>query len=189
MAATSGWTSPNLDNSVDPNPADAVLELSFEATRPQGIVLQVLSPISVSLDVQPSAGADAVIVSARTNSITVHSSEFIDQDMAAPARGAGGMTTMAIGEEGNRPGMTTLAMGEEGHQPVTTYALGEEGRPPQWLTSRPFLEETLPTTHAFGEEGRPPITSPASDDPVPPYEREWGPIDPWGPLRGPFGSY
>ena len=29
LTATSGWTNPRLDNSVDPNPDDSVLELSL----------------------------------------------------------------------------------------------------------------------------------------------------------------
>lgn len=68
-------------------------------------------------------------------------------------------TTLAVGEEGTPPrpprgvpprpapfppGMTTQALGEEGNPPVTTFALGEEGNPP------------FATTFALGEEGNPP---------------------------------
>ncbi len=129
LAASSGWTNPRLENSADPTPADAVLEFSFEADRPSGIVLPVLTPISASTEVSPSNGADAVIVSARTNSITVHASKFLT---ISPAPGT--VTTFALGEEGPLP--TTLALAEE--NPPTTLAVGEEG--------------LMPTTLRFGEE-------------------------------------
>ena len=107
LAASSGWTNPRLDNSADLNPADAVLEFSFEADRPSGIVLPVLIPIAASTEVSPSNRADAVIVSARTNSITVRASEFLT---ISPTPGT--VTTLALGEEGSVP--TTLALEIEG---------------------------------------------------------------------------
>ncbi|MEM9264446.1 MAG: hypothetical protein AAGA46_02880 [Cyanobacteria bacterium P01_F01_bin.13] len=158
LTATSGWQNPRLDNSADPNPKDAVLEFSFDADRPTGTVLQVLTPISASVEVTPSNGADAVIVSARTNSITVHASEFITSVPTPPTTLAIGedklpITTLAIGEED--PMVSTRALGEEG-PPVTTQALGEEGPFP---STRALGEEGPPvSTQALGEEGPFPST-------------------------------
>ena len=164
LAATSGWTNPRLDNSADPKPADAVHEFSFEADKPTGIVLEVLTQISATFDFKPKAGADAVIVSSRTNSITVHSSEFVVPIVPMPTPSPGRPTTLAIGEEGF---------------PI-----------PKWPTMRNPWAEHPPTTFMIGEEGRPgiPPTSPMIDDPVPfePFDPRF---DPWGPLRGPFGTY
>src|SRR5262245_46862889 len=77
LTSTSGWSNPRLDNSADPSPKDAVLEFSFEADRPAGINLPILTPVQASIEVKPKNGADAVIVSSRTNSITVHASDFV----------------------------------------------------------------------------------------------------------------
>lgn len=140
LAASTGWTNPRLDNSADPTPADAVLEFSFEADRPSGIVLPVITPIAASIEVNPSNGADAVIVSSRTNSITVHASEFMT---LSPTPGT--VTTFALGEEDPVP--STLAWGEESPIPTT----------------RRFGEENPITTLAVGEES--PITNPRVDDP------------------------
>ena len=148
LAATSGWTNPRLDNSADPNPDDAVLEFSFEADRPSVPSLQVLTPIIASVDFTPTNGADAVIISARTNSITVHATDFITSGLPRPP-----VTTLALGEEG--PPVTTLALGEEGPQP-TTRALGEED--PQPTTLALGEEGPQPTTRALGEEGPQPTT-------------------------------
>ena len=69
LTATSGWTNPRLDNSVDPNPDDSVLEFNFDADKPSDISLPRLTQIMTTVDFAPTNGADAVIVSARTNSI------------------------------------------------------------------------------------------------------------------------
>ena len=161
LAATSGWSNSNLDNSQDPNPGDDVHEFSFEAAKPNGIALEVLTPISATLDFKPNAGAAAIVVSSRTNSITVHASEFIDGSRAGNAFAAN-LTTLAIGEE----------------------------TPPKWPTVRYPFGEHVPTTFALGEEGiRPLPTSPLTDDPFPPI-RPFDPgHDPYGPLRGIFGGY
>ncbi len=178
MTATSGWTNPRLDNSEDPNPQDAVLEFSFEADRPTGPALQVLTPIMASVDVKPKNGADAVVVNARTNSITVHAAEFI-----TPPEAGKGLTTLMVGEEHpptTLPAIeehpTTFALGEE-HPPTTlplieehptTFAVGEEGPTTlfpgeEGATTHLFGEEN-PTTQRFGEEG--PHTDPRLDDPA-----------------------
>jgi len=69
------------------------------------------------------------------------------------------MTTMALGEEGNRPGATTRAVGEEGDRPrprPTTLAVGEEGGPRPTTLAVGEEGGRRPgriTTHALGEEG------------------------------------
>ncbi|HEU0122713.1 MAG TPA: hypothetical protein VFQ91_19430 [Bryobacteraceae bacterium] len=146
LAATGGWTNPRLDSAADPNPADAILEFSFEADRPGGIVPQVLTPISASLTIEPRNGADAVVVHARTNSVTIHASQFVPVRPQHPAP----ITTLAVGEE--EPRFTTLALGEE-QPPITHWWPGWE----------------QPTTMALGEEG--PITNPRLDDPAGPFGR------------------
>ena len=92
-----------------------------------------------TVDFEPSNGADAVIVSARINSITVHAGEFLN-----PGDSPAQPTTLAFGEED--PGPTTRAVGEEEPQ-FTTYALGEEEP-----STRAAGEESQPTTRAVGEE-------------------------------------
>lgn len=165
FAATSGWTNPRLDGSVDPNPSDDILVFTFDADRPTGISLPVLTPITAALHVDPQNGVDAVIVSARTNSITIHSSQFgsTKPDPATPvttlAVGEGGhFTTARIGEE--FPPMTTLMVGEESHP---TFMAGE-GHPTTF-----FFGEEHPTTLMLGEEG--PTTNPQLDDPAGPFGR------------------
>lgn len=158
LAASTGWINPRLDGSKDPNPEDAVLEFSFEADRPGGITLPVLTPITASAVVTPKNGADAIVVAARTNSVTVHASEFrgpAPTTAGSPER----LTTLAVGEE--TPPSTTLRLGEEG--PIlTTFRIGEEGPFPTTLR---FGEEgPLPTTLRLGEEG--PWTDPRVDDPI-----------------------
>ena len=145
LAATTGWTNPRLENSGDPNPDDAILEFCFEADRPSGPVLPVLTPIMVCVDVQPTNGADAVIISSRTNSITVHAAEFMTPGSSYP-----GLTTLAIGEE--EPKVTTFAIGEEDPK-VTTLAIGEEE--PKVTTLAIGEEDPKVTTLAIGEEGNP----------------------------------
>lgn len=168
VASTGGWTNPRLDNSADSNPSDPVLEFSFEADYdPSALMLPVLTPISAAIEFVPKNEAAAVIVSGRTNSITVHASEFIS--------GRPPITTMVFGEEGPP---TTFRWGEEG--PPTTFQRGEEGPP---TTFRWGEEGPQPTTLRFGEEG--PITDPRVDDPVSPTLAR-GEEDPGG---GPFGSF
>lgn len=188
MAASAGWTNPRLDNSEDPDPDDAVLVFSFDADRPTGSVIQVLTPISASIVVTPENGADAVIVSARSNRLAVHASCFMSPEPTPP------FTTLAVGEEdpvastralGEEDPFTTLAVGEEGpvpstrafgeEDPVTTLAIGEEGPGP---STRAFGEEDPVTTLAVGEEGPGPSTRAAGEETPP------NPI--WG---GPFGQY
>jgi hypothetical protein len=186
LAATAGWTNPRLDGSGDPKPKDAVIELSFDADRPTGPVPQVLTPISASATIKPAHGADVVIVAGRTNSISVHVTQF-----SQPGPNAGPVTTLAVGEE-TPP--TTLPSFEE--QPTTffhgeemfptTYRFGEEGPQPTTLrfgeenpTTFRFGEEGPgPTTLAFGEEGS--WTDPRLDDPA------GG--DPFGGGGGSFGG-
>lgn len=139
--ATTGWKNPFLDNSADPNPDDAVIELSFEAERPDGVSLPVLTPISATLAIAGSASA--VIVRARTNSISVHASQF------QPEVGATPTTTFVTGEA---------------QVPTTTIAL-EELLPPTTFLG---FEQLFPTTHRLGEEGL--STDPRLDDPAgPPF--------------------
>lgn len=167
LVATSGWTNPRLDDSTDPKPGDAVLDFSFDADRPQGFALQVLTPVAATVIVRPAHGADAVIVSARTNKITVHVSEF--EEMPTGGSKPGPITTRAIGEEMHP---TTFPGLEE---QLTTFMVGEE----------------LPSTLRLGEEG--PWTDPRVDDPFdvmrsgvfgedPGPFRRGGAIDPVGPL-------
>ena len=171
LAATSGWTNPRLDNSADPNPDDSILEFNFDADRPSGISLPVLSPIMATVDFTPSNGADAVIVTARTNSITVHAGEFINpgDSPAQPTTLAFGEeepSTRALGEEGppQPPQPTTLAVGEEDPR-FTTLALGEEEP-----STRAAGEASQPTTRAVGEE-QPEFTTLAIGEESSPFGR------------------
>ncbi|MEM9089619.1 MAG: hypothetical protein AAGC93_12840 [Cyanobacteria bacterium P01_F01_bin.53] len=201
LTASAGWTNPRLDNSEDPDPDDAVLAFSFDADRPTGPVIQVLTPISASIVVNPANGADAVIVSARSNSLVVHASCFVSPEPTPP------ITTLAVGEEDpvastralgeEDPVASTRALGEE--DPFTTLAVGEEG--PAVPSTRAFGEEEPLTTLAIGEEGPGPSTRAAGEeDPVTtlavgeegpgPSTRAAGEENPPSPIwGGPFGQY
>lgn len=172
LTSTSGWSNPRLDNSEDPSPKDAVLEFSFDADRPEGATLQVLTPIHASIDVKPANGADAVIVKSRTNSITVHASEFVVQ--AALNQ----ISTHILLESPT----TTFSIGEEMPHLPTTFRLGEE------IPTLAFAGGEGGTTFRLGEEG--PHTDPRIDDPLI-FGGRRGPIGPdpgpFGP--GPFGSF
>ena len=173
IASSTGWTAPILDDRGDSNPEDAIFEYNFEAKPPTGIALQVLTPVTATLVVTPKRTVDAVVVNARTNSITVHASEFLGGAAALPQP----LTTLALGEEGPIPsthrfgeeGPTTFALGEEG---PTTFIRGEEGP----TTFR--VGEEGGSTMRFGEEG--PTTDPRLDDPADPTGGGFG---------GPFGAF
>lgn len=178
-ASSTGWTNPALDGSGDANPGDAIFEYSFAAAPPAGIALQVLTPLSATLVVTPERSVDAVIVYARTNSITVHATEFLTPGRAVPHQ----LTTLVVGEEDpttlrvGEEGMPTLPLGE-GHP--TTMIFGEEG-------PATILRGENPTTLRLGEEGfstmrvgeEGPTTDPRLDDPIDPTG---------GGLGGPFGA-
>jgi hypothetical protein len=156
LTATAGWTSPRLvpvDVSIPERPLDpAILQFNFEADRPKGAALQVLTPIHTSLEISPEGAVDGVTVHAQTNSVTVHVSMFLAPAAALavswatpPAMYYTGpdehtpttpyenppatyhvgerlATTMVTGEEH----LTTVAVGEE----ITTLVVGEEGPGP-----------------------------------------------------------
>ena len=157
LSATAGWSNLSLQLD-DPNPNDRVLEYVLEGNPPDGISIQVLTPVSASA-VTKAANVDAILVKSRTNAIEVHASDF--QSVDKP------VTTLALGEEGPLP--TTLRLGEEDPMP-TTYRIGEEGFPTTLLlgeenpTTERLGEEEF-STHRFGEEG-PLGTDIRVDDPV-----------------------
>ena len=157
LAATSGWTNPKLDAVATP-PGDLILEFNFEADPPSGISLPVLTPIAASAEVEPSHPVAGVIVYGRTNSITVHVSQFTASSPAAQATNAA-FTTLIAGEE--HP--TTYVFGEEhpttlpiGEEHPTTFIVGEEH--PTTLA----VGEEHPTTLIAGEEN--PTTLPVGEE-------------------------
>ena len=182
LAATSGWTNPRLDNSADPNPDDSILEFNFDADRPSGISLPQLTPIMATVDFEPSNGADAVIVSARINSITVHAGEFLN-----PGDSPAQPTTLAFGEED--PGPTTRALGEEGPSPdFTTQAFGEEEPSSRALGEEGPPQPPQPTTYAFGEEEDPRVTTLALGEEGEPTSRALGEEGPPQPTTRAVGE-
>lgn len=165
LATTSGWENSELKPLEKKLSADGILDLDFIAEPPDGISLQVLSPITAHLiweeDVERLVG---VKVYSRTED-QVQLLQSIRGGELSPEMLENMLTTLAIGEEGNPP--TTLLKGEEGDLPTTervgeeaapptTLAFGEEGNPPTtWLRGE---EGSPPTTLMFGEEGNPPTT-------------------------------
>lgn len=127
---------------------DGILDLELVGKPPDGIVMQVPTPVFadyvVDKDVDRLVGAK---VHARSNDMTALVS---GRGQAQPgAEAAGGLTTFAVGEETPK----TFHIGEEfpktfrfGEEGPTTLRVGEEGR--TWPTG-----ENWPTTFAFGEEG------------------------------------
>jgi hypothetical protein len=103
LTATMGWTNPRLvpvEVSVPGRPLDpAILQFNFEADRPEGVTLQVLTPIQAYIEITPQGPVDAVTVYAHTNSVTVHFSSFATPaDASAAARGIQSATTHHMGE-------------------------------------------------------------------------------------------
>lgn len=173
LVASTGWTNPKLDNSADPDPDDRIYDFIFEAERPSGVSLPVLNSIQATITIQPKSDVDAVIVSSRTNSITIHSSQFMTLDSKT-----GQITTLAIGEEASpnspTPEDRTEFAANTSRKP-TTLAIGEEGHYPKLVVG----EHQLPT-YKFGENG--PITDIRVEDIVPwklPHKR---------PMTGPSGE-
>lgn len=82
LTATTGWTRPRLTRvevSVPERPLDpTILQFNFEADRPEGPNLQVLTPIQASLEIRPEDSVNGVTVHAQTNSVSVHVSSFAD---------------------------------------------------------------------------------------------------------------
>ena len=59
MVTTSGWSNPRLEAVVHTvPPADGIQEVDFQADPPQGITLQVLTPVSAKASFGPSDPAD-----------------------------------------------------------------------------------------------------------------------------------
>jgi len=214
VTSTSGWMNPRLDPSGDSNPKDAILEFSFEADRPEGVSLPVLTPVQATVESSPSNGVEAVVVHARTNEIVVHVSDFLAPIPPKPAAQAM-FTTLAVGEEDPHPTTTavgeehptTLAIGEEGpttfivgEEHTTTLAIGEEH--PTTLIAGEEHPTTLavgeehPTTLAIGEEG-PTTFIVGEEHPTTLAFGEEGPTtfivgeesNPYGSGSGPFGTY
>jgi hypothetical protein len=148
LAATSGWTAPVLDPVPAP-PGDPILDFNFDATPPAGISLPVLTPIQAATEVDSPTPVAAITVIARTNRITVHSSQFQPGQFTTEIAGEEHPTTLIAGEENpsttllGEEHVTTLIAGEEN---PTTQAQGEEN------PSTTLLGEENPTTLIAGEE-------------------------------------
>ena len=156
MVTTAGWTQPALNPLEEVLSADGVLDLEFVAEPPDGMVAQVVTPISASYvwtdDVERLS---AVRVVARTNDVV---------QLLNPLAGAGG----GMGSADMFPPFTTFAVGEEG--PITTEMYGEEDP-----TTRAIGEEDLPTTLRFGEEQFPTTVPLGEEDPTSPAVGEEDP--------------
>jgi hypothetical protein len=169
LAATSGWTAPVLDPVPAP-PGDPILDFNFDATPPPGISLPVLTPIQAATEVDSPTPVAAITVIARTNRITVHSSQFQPGQFTTEIAGEEHPTTLIAGEENpsttllGEEHVTTLIAGEEnpttqaqGEEHVTTLIAGEEN------PSTTFVGEEHVTTFIVGEES---TTKPQLDDPT-----------------------
>lgn len=169
IVGTPGWKNVDLVPMEDPVSADGILDLEFVGTPPEGIVIQVVRPVTgdfvITKDVDRIVG---VVVHARTNSMTqLRSTLPVPADLMALGRldlgdqtaviaggFAGGPIPAGIPDalRGLRPPVKTLAIGEEGPtkfpfgETFTTFALGEEGK------TLALGEEGK--TLAFGEEGK-----------------------------------
>lgn len=76
---TSGWTEPELVDTCGA-PADGNVHLDFVASKPAGIVLQVISPIGAKRFVQRGAGMTCFVIHAGNNEIR----ECIDVTIGDP---------------------------------------------------------------------------------------------------------
>ncbi|AXQ27863.1 hypothetical protein D0B54_03855 [Solimonas sp. K1W22B-7] len=167
LASSTGWTHPKLDNSHDPNPKDKIAEFTFEATPPAGPALQVITPIAATAVIDDAI--DAVLVKARTNSISVHVSEFVSQQVGASSPANPGLRALSL-RAGPSNGLTPIPPdGGDGWPPYPRWPF------PGWP---PIPRWPHPKTLAIGEEHGPWTTSPLIDDPMNPLMRGY-----------PFGQY
>ena len=179
--SSTGWTNVRLEPAA-PVKGDRVLDYSFEADAPTGITGPVVLPVTAGLTIESKHAVDSIVVTSRTNSITVHASEFINHDpSAAPPQPA--IQMQGIHPQGAGP---QYGPGQHPHYPITSYIVGEEG--PTW----PFTEHHWPTY--IGVEHSLPYIASENISLLNPAEGllnpQW-PGDP-GPLQtqgGPLGSY
>lgn len=151
QAATTGWNDISLVPLESELSPDGILDLAFVGTPPQEVFAAFLVPAIAHYVWKDAEKIVGVKVHARTNDLT--------RLLVERASGAhGGLTTLAIGEEG--PPITEIAGEAHGGQHgsaatahfagAKTLANGEEH-----LTTLAVGEEHLPgpTTLIYGEEG------------------------------------
>lgn len=171
LSTTSGWSDAELKPLEKKLSADGILDLDFIAEPPDGMALQVLSPITAHLVWEDDVD--------RLVGVKVYSRTEDKVQLLKP------LTGTDLSPESLEDFLTTLAIGEEGN-PSTTERFGEEGFPPTTLV---FGEEGGGTTFRTGEEWPDPKpffgeSDPRVDDPRGPLE-----IDPRFIPRGPRNPF
>ena len=69
-ASTSGWSAPDLiARTYEVSPEDGILDLDFTATRPTGIALTVISPISVKVQITAPEWLKGVRIHSNTTAL------------------------------------------------------------------------------------------------------------------------
>lgn len=150
MAATSGWKNIDLVP-IKGSEGDGVLDLEFVGTPPAGISLPVLTPVTGDFVIEDGADKLAgVMVHARTNNMTALVSGERGQATSPGGPSAGVSRFMAMADVAGAQGLTTLAVGEEGDW-GTFASRWAESPPltPQIETVARTGAEKLPITEKF----------------------------------------
>ena len=182
VAGTPGWTNVRLEPLEKKLSADGIFDMEFVGDPPDGIVIQVLTPVSASFvmksDVERLVG---VKVEARTNSVF----QLVAQPVAAQqAVGPAGLTPVPGG-----PVPKTFPIFEENPK---TFFFGEEDPStfPRWEEFKTLAQfEENPKTLLIVEEQKPVFgeTDPRVDDPAGPFGNT-GPVGEDFGFRNPFGQ-
>jgi hypothetical protein len=177
--SSTGWTHLRLE-SVASAEGDTVLDYAFEADPPEGISAPVILPAAAGVSIQPKHSVDAIIVSSRTNSITVHASEFID-----PSAASAQPQPFAHVMGASQAAQPQFAAGQGPRRPITTLIVGEEGPTWPFTEHHPtfvFAEHSLPFVAAEGIS----LLNPAEGFLNPALPGGPGPVESQG---GPIGSF
>jgi len=157
FASTSGWSDPELKPKEKTLSPDGILDLDFVATPPDGIALQVLTPVTASLIWEDDVDR---LIGVKVYSRTEDQIQFLQQVMASATSGLTSLTPLPPGvgpiplprpwppipfpwpprpwPPFPWPPRTTLAIGEEN---PPTFPLGEGGTGPFFRESDPRVED------------------------------------------------
>jgi hypothetical protein len=174
--SSTGWTNVRLEAATVAK-GDTVLDFTFEADAPTGITAPVILPVTAAHNLHSKTAVDAIIVTSRTNSITVHASEFLTHSAAAA------LAQPAL--QGVHPATPLYGAGHVPSNPITTFIVGEEG--PTWLIAENHPTNIFVEHHPtyIGIEHSAPFIAAENISLLNPAEGLLNPVVPVGPNPGP----
>lgn len=170
---TPGWKNIRLEPLEKTLSADGIMDFEVVGDAPDGIVIQVLSPVMAdevwTKDVEKIIG---VAVHSRTNALT----QLVNSHpVPAPLPFGGALPDFAArfgGEPVGSGQVTTLALGEEGGGKLplfdTSFAIGEEGSIPLQWGETPPLSVPVEMRVDLGKMPPQDVTDPRLDNFKPP---------------------